>query len=49
MPRVSREQTDKNRLAIEAASVRLFKEHGINGVSVSDIMACAGLTHGGST
>jgi TetR/AcrR family transcriptional repressor of nem operon len=47
MPRVSREQTDKNRLAIEAASVRLFKEHGINGVSVSDIMASAGLTHGG--
>jgi TetR/AcrR family transcriptional repressor of nem operon len=47
MPRVSREQTDKNRLAIEAASVRLFKQHGINGVSVSDIMASAGLTHGG--
>jgi TetR/AcrR family transcriptional regulator, transcriptional repressor for nem operon len=47
MPRVSREQTDKNRLAIEAASVRLFKQYGINGVSVSDIMACAGLTHGG--
>jgi TetR/AcrR family transcriptional repressor of nem operon len=47
MPRVSREQTDKNRLAIEAASVRLFKQYGINGVSVSDIMASAGLTHGG--
>jgi TetR/AcrR family transcriptional repressor of nem operon len=47
MPRVSREQTDKNRLAIEAASARLFKQYGINGVSVSDIMASAGLTHGG--
>jgi TetR/AcrR family transcriptional repressor of nem operon len=47
MPRVSREQTDKNRVAIEAASVRLFKQYGINGVSVSDIMAAAGLTHGG--
>ncbi len=47
MPRVSREQTDKNRLLIEAASARLFKERGINGVSVADIMASAGLTHGG--
>ena len=47
MPRVSREQTDKNRLLIEAASARLFKEHGFDGVSVADIMASAGLTHGG--
>jgi TetR/AcrR family transcriptional repressor of nem operon len=47
MPRVSREQTDKNRLLIEAASARLFREHGLNGVSVADIMASAGLTHGG--
>jgi TetR/AcrR family transcriptional repressor of nem operon len=47
MPRVSREQTDKNRLLIEAASARLFKERGLNGVSVADIMASAGLTHGG--
>jgi TetR/AcrR family transcriptional repressor of nem operon len=47
MPRVSREQTDRNRLAIEAASAQLFKQHGFNGVSVSDIMASAGLTHGG--
>ncbi|MBP0589718.1 TetR/AcrR family transcriptional regulator [Paraburkholderia sp. LEh10] len=47
MPRVSREQTDKNRQLIEAASARLFKERGLNGVSVADIMASAGLTHGG--
>jgi TetR/AcrR family transcriptional repressor of nem operon len=47
MPRVSREQTDKNRQLIEAASVHLFKERGLNGVSVADIMANAGLTHGG--
>jgi TetR/AcrR family transcriptional regulator, transcriptional repressor for nem operon len=47
MPRVSREQADKNRTVIEAASVRLFKEHGLNGVSVADIMGAAGLTHGG--
>ena len=47
MPRVSREQTDRNRLAIENASARLFREQGIKGVSVSDLMAAAGLTHGG--
>ncbi|MHB9837305.1 TetR/AcrR family transcriptional regulator [Paraburkholderia terrae] len=47
MPRVSREQTDENRRLIEAASARLFKERGLNGVSVTDIMASAGLTHGG--
>ena len=47
MPRVSREQADKNRAVIEAASARLFKEHGLNGISVADIMATAGLTHGG--
>jgi TetR/AcrR family transcriptional regulator, transcriptional repressor for nem operon len=47
MPRVSREQADRNRKIIEAAAVRLFNERGINGVSVAAIMASAGLTHGG--
>ena len=47
MARVSREKTGRNRIAIEAASSRLFREQGINGVSVSDLMAAAGLTHGG--
>jgi TetR/AcrR family transcriptional repressor of nem operon len=47
MPRVSREQTDINRLAIEEASSRLFREQGIKAVSVADLMAAAGLTHGG--
>lgn len=47
MPRVSREQADRNRLAIEAASSRLFRERGIDGVTVADLMAAAGLTHGG--
>jgi len=47
MPRVSREQADKNRLAVEAAASRLFREHGIDGVTVADLMAAAGLTHGG--
>ncbi|MDB5848056.1 MAG: TetR family transcriptional regulator [Rhodoferax sp.] len=47
MPRVSRQQTDNNRLAIEEASSRLFREQGIKAVSVADLMAAAGLTHGG--
>lgn len=47
MPRVSREQTDLNRIAIENVSAKLFREKGFNGVSVSDLMAAAGLTHGG--
>ncbi|WP_373376665.1 TetR/AcrR family transcriptional regulator [Cupriavidus nantongensis] len=47
MARASREQTDKNREAIEQASSRLFRERGLNGVSVAEVMADAGLTHGG--
>lgn len=47
MSRVSREQAELNRIAIEDASSRLFKEKGIAGVSVADLMASVGLTHGG--
>jgi TetR/AcrR family transcriptional repressor of nem operon len=47
MPRVSKEQTDLNRAAIENVSARLFREKGLNGVSVADLMSAAGLTHGG--
>lgn len=47
MPRVSKAQAEQNRHAIEDASAQLFREKGINGVSVADVMAAAGLTHGG--
>ncbi len=47
MPRVSRAEADHHREAITAASARLFKEHGLNGVSVAELMGAAGLTHGG--
>ena len=47
MPRVSQQQTDQNRIAIEKASARLFREKGLHGVSVAEVMAAAGLTHGG--
>lgn len=47
MPRVSREQTEQNRIKIEQAASRLFRERGLKGVTVADVMAAAGLTHGG--
>ena len=47
MPRVSREQTAANRQTIEEVAARLFREHGIDGVSVADLMGAAGMTHGG--
>jgi TetR/AcrR family transcriptional repressor of nem operon len=47
MPRVSRRQSALNRTAITEVSARLFREHGIVGTSVADLMGAAGLTHGG--
>jgi TetR/AcrR family transcriptional regulator, transcriptional repressor for nem operon len=47
MARVSREQADHNKTAIIEASARLFREHGVDNVSVAELMAAAGLTHGG--
>ena len=47
MPRVSKAQTAVNHQAIEAAASRLFRERGLDAVSVSEVMAEAGLTHGG--
>jgi TetR/AcrR family transcriptional repressor of nem operon len=47
MPRVSKHQADLNRAAITEVSARLFRERGIAGTSVADLMGAAGLTHGG--
>ncbi len=47
MPRASKQQSEDHRLAITDASARLMRERGIHGVSVSELMAEAGLTHGG--
>lgn len=47
MPRVSRKQAELNREIIVEAATRLFREKGIHGISVSEVMAAAGLTHGG--
>ncbi|KAB0495214.1 TetR/AcrR family transcriptional regulator [Pseudomonas vancouverensis] len=47
MPRVSRKQAELNRETIVDAATRLFRERGLHGISVVDVMAAAGLTHGG--
>jgi TetR/AcrR family transcriptional repressor of nem operon len=47
MPRASKEQAEQHRKAITEASSRLFREHGVDNVSVADLMSAAGLTHGG--
>jgi TetR/AcrR family transcriptional repressor of nem operon len=47
MPRVSKQQSLSNRATITQTAARLFREHGIQGISVADLMAAAGLTHGG--
>lgn len=47
MPRVSRKQADLNREIIVEAATRLFRERGLHGISVVDVMGAAGLTHGG--
>ncbi|XBS69650.1 TetR/AcrR family transcriptional regulator [Acerihabitans sp. KWT182] len=46
MPRVSQAEAKHNRVLIEDVSATLFREKGLK-VSVADVMAAAGLTHGG--
>lgn len=45
--KVSRETMAKHREKILASAAKQFREHGFNGISVSDLMKDAGLTHGG--
>lgn len=47
MPRVSQEQARLNRQRVVEVAASLFRERGLHGVGVADIMAAAGLTHGG--
>ncbi|AQV97887.1 TetR family transcriptional regulator [Cupriavidus necator] len=44
---VSKQQAAENRKAIIAASEKLFREHGIDGVGLSALMKAAGFTQGG--
>lgn len=45
--RVSRAQAAENRERILEVATKLFRERGIDGIGVSDLMKSAGLTHGG--
>jgi TetR/AcrR family transcriptional repressor of nem operon len=45
--RVSRLQEAENHERILDVATRLFRERGIDGIGVSDLMKAAGLTHGG--
>ncbi|WP_161883151.1 TetR/AcrR family transcriptional regulator [Deinococcus alpinitundrae] len=47
MSRVSRAQAAQNRELTIQAAAKLFRERGVDHVSVQDIMAAVGLTHGG--
>ncbi len=47
MPRVSQEQAKLNRQRVVEVASALFRERGLHGIGVVDIMAAAGLTHGG--
>jgi TetR/AcrR family transcriptional regulator, transcriptional repressor for nem operon len=45
--RLSKEKTAENRTRVLDAALGLFSERGFSGVGVSELMAEAGLTHGG--
>lgn len=45
--RVSNDEKERSRARILAAAGRLFRERGVDGASVGDIMREAGMTHGG--
>ena len=45
--RVSRAEKDRSHARIVASASQLFRERGLEGASVGDVMAEAGLTHGG--
>lgn len=47
MGRSSAEQATRNRRRIVAQASRLFRERGVENVSISDVMAAAGMTVGG--
>src|SRR5258708_29962411 len=45
--RISKEAVAANRSRVLEAATRLFREKGIDGIAVADLMKEAGLTHGG--
>lgn len=47
MGRASKKDAERHRQEIVTAAAGLFRERGIGGVSVPELMSAAGLTHGG--
>jgi TetR/AcrR family transcriptional repressor of nem operon len=45
--KVSRAQAEENRRTVVETAGKLFREHGVKGVGLADLMGAAGLTHGG--
>ncbi|GKT24852.1 TetR family transcriptional regulator [Acidovorax sp. SUPP3334] len=45
--KITKAQSQENRARIVKTASALFRERGYDGVSVADLMAAAGLTHGG--
>jgi len=45
--KVSREQAQQNRERVVEAAARLFRERGIDGIGLAELMRSVGLTHGG--
>jgi len=45
--KVSREQAQQNRERVVEAAARLFRERGIDGIGLAELMKSVGLTHGG--
>jgi TetR/AcrR family transcriptional regulator, transcriptional repressor for nem operon len=45
--RISKEAAAANRTRVLEAASRLFREKGVDGIAVADLMKAAGLTHGG--
>jgi TetR/AcrR family transcriptional regulator, transcriptional repressor for nem operon len=45
--RISKEAAAANRARVLDAAARLFREKGVDGITVADLMKTAGLTHGG--
>src|SRR2546423_7124313 len=45
--KVTRQQAAENRERILDAASKLFRERGLDGIGVADLMKGAGLTHGG--
>src|SRR4051794_7797849 len=45
--KVSREQAQLNREKVVESAARLFRERGIDGIGLAELMRSVGLTHGG--